>query len=162
MAETDINSFIEAQDVPFYHGYGQALEEIRNGRKTNHWMWYVFPQLRGLGRSAVAYYYGIAGKDEARRYLEHPVLGARLREVTEALLTHKGRSVTSIFGEIDAVKVRSCMTMFDCLSPGDIFGEVIDSFFDGTRCELTLKVMRRCEEPEQQSLSTGIGSFENC
>lgn len=148
MAETDINRFIEAQDVPFYHGYEKALEEIRGGLKINHWMWYIFPQFRGLGRSSVAYYYGITGKDEARRYLEHPVLGARLRKVTEALLTHKGKSVSSIFGETDALKVRSCMTLFDFLSPDDIFGEALDSFFDGTRCELTLKVMRRCVDPE--------------
>ena len=116
---------------------------MKNGRKTNHWIWYIFPQLRCLGRSSRAHYYGIADRDEAQRYLEHPILGARIREITEVLLEHKDKTALSIFGDIDAVKVRSCMTMFDFLSPNDIFGEVLDSFYKSERCEITLRVMQQ-------------------
>ena len=83
-AEIDINRFVAAQEMPYFCGYRQALEEIRSGRKINHWIWYIFPQLRCLGRSSLAHYYGVADKDEAQRYLEHTVLGARIREITEA------------------------------------------------------------------------------
>lgn len=140
---TDINRFIEAQEVPYFCGYKQALEEIKNGRKTNHWIWYIFPQLRCLGRSSRAHYYGIADRYEAQRYLNHIILGRRIREITEALLEHKDKTALSIFGDIDAVKVRSCMTMFDFLSPNDIFGEVLRSFYNEERCEITLQVMQR-------------------
>ena len=140
---TDINRFIEAQEVPYFCGYKQALEEVKNGRKTNHWIWYIFPQLRCLGRSSRAHYYGIADRDEAQRYLEHPILGARIREITEVLLEHKDKTALSIFGDIDAVKVRSCMTMFDFLSPNDIFGEVLRSFYNEERCKITLRVMQQ-------------------
>ena len=140
---TDINRFIEAQEVPFFCGYKQALEEVKNGRKTNHWIWYIFPQLRCLGRSSRAHYYGIADRDEAQRYLEHPILGARIREITEVLLEHKDKTALSIFGDIDAVKVRSCMTMFDFLSPNDIFGEVLRSLYNEERCKITLRVMQQ-------------------
>ncbi len=140
---TDINRFLEAQQIPDFCGYTQALEEVNNGKKTNHWIWYIFPQLRCLGRSSRAHYYGIADKYEAEAYLAHNILGARLREITEALLKHKDKTALSIFGDIDALKVRSCMTMFDYLSPNDIFGEVLDSFYQSERCELTLKVMRQ-------------------
>ena len=140
--ETDINRFIKAQEVPYFSGYKQALAEIKNGKKTNHWIWYIFPQLRCLGRSSRAHYYGIADRDEAQRYLEHPILGARIREITAALLEHKDKSPVEIFGDIDARKLRSSMTMFDFLSPNDIFGEVLRSFYNGERCELTLEVMQ--------------------
>lgn len=143
LAETDINRFIEAQEIPYVCGYRQALEEVKKSRKKSHWIWYIFPQLRCLGRSRRAHYYGIADSDEAQRYLEHPILGARIREITEALLAHRNKTALEIFGDIDAVKVRSCMTMFDYLSPNDIFGEVLDSFYESERCELTLKVMQQ-------------------
>ena len=140
-SETDINRFLEAQ-ASRYCGYEVALNEIKNGRKRSHWMWYIFPQLRCLGRSSRAHYYGIADRDEAQRYLEHPILGARIREITEALLEHKDKSAVEIFGDIDARKLRSSMTMFDFLSPNDIFCEVLRSFYNGERCELTLEVMQ--------------------
>lgn len=140
---TDINRFVEAQEVPYFCGYKQALEEIKNGRKTNHWIWYIFPQLRCLERSSRAHYYGISDRYEAQRYLNHIILGRRIREITEALLEHKDKTALSIFGDIDAVKVRSCMTMFDFLSPNDIFGEVLRSFYNEERCEITLQVMQR-------------------
>ena len=140
-SETDINRFIEAQNVPYFSGYKQALEEIKNGKKTNHWIWYIFPQLRCLGRSSTAIYYGIADKSEAQRYLADAVLGQRLREISAALLAHTNKTAEEILGVTDAIKVRSCMTMFDFLSPNDIFGEVLDSFYGGERCEITLRVM---------------------
>ena len=140
-SETDINRFIETQNVPYFSGYKQALEEVKNGKKTNHWIWYIFPQLRCLGRSSTAIYYGIADKSEAQRYLADAVLGQRLREISAALLAHTDKRAEEILGVTDAIKVRSCMTMFDFLSPNDIFGEVLDSFYSGERCEITLKVM---------------------
>ena len=140
---TDIHRFIGAQEAPYFCGYRQALDEVKNGRKTNHWIWYIFPQLRCLGRSSRAHYYGIADREEAERYLNHILLGRRIREITNALLEHKDKTAESIFGDIDAVKVRSCMTMFDFLSPNDIFGEVLRSFYNEERCEITLKVMQQ-------------------
>ena len=83
--ETDINRFIEAQEIPYFCGYKQALEEIKNGKKINHWIWYIFPQLRCLGRSSRAHFYGIADRSEAERYLNHQILGSRIREITVAL-----------------------------------------------------------------------------
>ncbi len=141
LEDTDINRFLEAQEIPYFCGYKQALEEVKNGKKTNHWIWYIFPQLRCLGRSSRAYYYGIAGKEEAQEYLNHFILGGRIRNITKELLKHKDKTALSIFGDIDAIKVRSCMTMFDYLSPNDIFGEVLDSFYKSERCELTRKIM---------------------
>ena len=140
---SDINRFIEAQEIPYFCGYKHALEEIKNGKKINHWIWYIFPQLRCLGRSSRAHYYGIADRAEAEQYFNHQILGSRIREITEALLTHKDKTALEIFGEIDAIKVRSYMTMFDYLSPCDIFCEVLDSFYKSERCELTLKVMQQ-------------------
>ena len=143
LPETDINRFLEAQESPYYGSFRQALDEIRNGKKTSHWIWYIFPQLRCLGRSSRAHYYGIADKAEAEQYLNNRFLGPRIREITNALLEHKDKTALSIFGDIDAIKVRSCMTMFDFLSPNDIFGEVLRSFYNEERCEITLKVMRQ-------------------
>ena len=90
--ETDINRFIEAQEIPYFCGYTQALEEIKNGKKINHWIWYIFPQLRCLGCSSRAHFYGIADRSEAERYLNHQILGSRIREITEALLAHRDKT----------------------------------------------------------------------
>ena len=114
---------------------------LTDGRKRTHWIWFIFPQLAVLGRSANAKYYGISGYDEAEAYLEHPILGARLREITRALLQHRGESAVDILGGIDAVKVRSCMTLFDAVSPDDIFQEVLDAFYGGTYDKMTLDYM---------------------
>lgn len=130
--ENDIMRFIDAQDSS-WSGYDVALGEIRSGRKSSHWIWYIFPQLRGLGHSRNSHYYGIADRQEALDYLNHPVLGCRLREITEALLAHSGRSARSILGGIDALKVRSCMTLFDSIAPNDIFDTVLAAFYDGDR-----------------------------
>lgn len=129
---TDIERFVEAQKTP-YADYQLALSEIVKGRKISHWIWYIFPQLRGLGHSRRSYYYGIADRAEAAAYLNHPVLGPRLREISEELLAHTNKSAEYIFGGIDAAKVKSCMTLFNCISPNDIFSDVLDSFYNGER-----------------------------
>ena len=134
-----LNRFLEAQKIM----YETALEEIKKGEKESHWIWYIFPQRRCLGRSSRAHYYGIADRAEAEQYFNHQILGSRIREITEALLAHRNKTASEIFGEIDAIKVRSCMTMFDYLSPCDIFSEILDSFYESERCELTLKVMQQ-------------------
>ncbi len=130
--EYNILRFVEAQEDSWV-GYDKALAEIKRGKKVNHWIWYIFPQLRGLGHSRRSYYYGIADKAEAEAYLNHPILGPRLREISKELLVHVGKPVTYIFGDIDPAKVQSCMTLFDCISPDDIFSDVLDSFYDGER-----------------------------
>lgn len=129
--------FLTAQE--FY--YKLALQEITDGRKSSHWIWFIFPQLAILGRSANAKFYGISGANEAKAYLNHPILGARLREITTALLQHRGKDATSILGGIDAMKVRSCMTLFDAVSPNDIFRQVLDAFYDGNPDKYTLHYM---------------------
>lgn len=131
-ADNSLERFIEGQKTP-HADYEVALNEVRKGRKISHWIWYIFPQLRGLGQSKRSYYYGIANRQEAEAYLRHPVLGKRLREITGALLEHEGRYPQSILGRIDALKVQSCMTLFDSISPDDIFAEVLDAFYEGIR-----------------------------
>ena len=110
----NLNRFIEGQST-LYRDYDTALEEISKGRKVLHWIWYIFPQLKGLGYSRRSLYYGIADRKEAKAYLKHPVLEGRLREITNALLRHEGRYPEAIFVIIDAKKVQSCMTLFDCI-----------------------------------------------
>lgn len=140
MNAEDIERFVIAQGVE-YAGYAQALAEIQGGRKYDHWIWYIFPQLRALGRSHNARFYGIADRTEAAAYLAHPLLGARLREISRALLEHSGKSAVSILGHIDALKVCSCMTLFDYLAPNDVFAEVLAAFYEGQRCPLTLELL---------------------
>lgn len=131
--------FLEAQEGD----YDRALAEIRQGRKDSHWMWYVFPQFRGLGASATSRFYAIASADEARAYLAHPVLGRRLIECAEAVLAVSGRSAHEIFGSPDDVKLRSSATLFAAISPkGSVFQQIIDRYFDGVGDEVTLRLMR--------------------
>jgi len=112
--------------------YPGALAELRAGRKTGHWIWFVFPQVAGLGRSAMSQQYAIASLDEARAYLAHPILGPRLRECAGAVLATTGRSAEEILGGIDAVKLRSSMTLFHRAAPDEaLFVDVLDRFFDG-------------------------------
>ena len=114
MEEMNIERFIQAQNRG--GSYNAALQEIHDGRKRSHWIWYVFPQMRGLGHSGMSEMYGIASLEEARAYLEHPTLKARLYEISRALLAHSDKSAESILGGIDAVKVRSCMTLFKAIT----------------------------------------------
>ena len=140
-----VRRFVEAQNA-VYAGYKQALEEVRNGRKVWHWIWYVFPQMRGLGHSERANYYGIADREEAEDYLLNFTLNDRIHEISEALLQHKGKSVYRIFGEIDAMKVQSSMTLFDAISPDDVFGKVLDQFYGGVRDKRTLGLLDEYED----------------
>ena len=138
MDEFNLGRFVDAQ-APVY---ADALAELRRGRKESHWMWFVFPQLAGLGRSATARFYAIGSRDEARAYLAHPLLGPRLVECTEATLAHRGRSPEAIFGPVDAMKFRSSMTLFEAAAEGaGTFGHALDSFFDGARDAATLDLL---------------------
>lgn len=131
--ENDLRRFVAAQGE-LCNGYDLALSEIRSGRKVSHWIWYIFPQLRGLGHSRLSFFYGLAGREEAEAYLQDDTLGPRLREISRALLSHAGKKTAKeILGYIDAMKVRSCMTLFDCISPGDVFAEVLETFYGGKR-----------------------------
>lgn len=147
LSDRDINRFIEAQDRCYPYStnnqsiYLEALQEIQNGKKTSHWIWFIFPQLRGLGHSSYAIYFGITNKYEAEEYLSNNVLRSRLRQITKALLSHKDKTALAILGHIDAIKVRSCMTLFDYLSPNDIFEQALHQFYNGTKCDKTLSLL---------------------
>jgi uncharacterized protein (DUF1810 family) len=124
----DLHRFETAQDGV----YDSVLAELRAGRKTGHWMWFVFPQIAGLGMSAMSQRYAIASLEEARAYLGHPVLGPRLAECAGVLIEHSGRTAEEIFGGIDAVKLRSSMTLFARASEGDsIYQAVLERYFGG-------------------------------
>jgi uncharacterized protein (DUF1810 family) len=126
----DLERFVTAQDSG--STYQHAVTELRKGRKTSHWMWFIFPQIAGLGRSAMAQAYAISDLVEARAYLSHPVLGPRLVECAELVASHRGVSAQQIFGGIDAIKLRSSMTLFAHADPDQlIFGQVIDQYYDG-------------------------------
>ncbi len=140
MEEFDLGRFKEAQ-ANSYEGYEAALREIRAGRKVSHWIWYIFPQLKGLGRSYYCDFYGISGLKEAEAYLKDETLGSRLREISGALLGHKGEKTVDILGTIDARKVKSCMTLFDLLAPADVFAEVLEAFYEGKRDQRTLSMV---------------------
>ncbi|MBO5698606.1 MAG: DUF1810 domain-containing protein [Bacteroidaceae bacterium] len=123
----DLNRFLEAQE----RDYPIALREIQNGRKVSHWIWYIFPQEKGLGHSYNAKFYGLDGIDEARAYLAHPILGERLRIICRALLTHAGKlKIDYIMGsKIDVIKLQSSMNLFNKVSPNDIFKEVLEVYY---------------------------------
>lgn len=135
----NLNRFIEAQN----RDYDIALAEIRAGKKASHWMWYIFPQLKGLGRSSTSEYYGLSGIKEAQAYLSDPILKARLIEITGAVLAHKDKSAEEIFGGIDAKKLRSCMTLFSTAAPDiPVFDAVLEQFFNGTLDRNTLRLTK--------------------
>jgi uncharacterized protein (DUF1810 family) len=126
----DLDRFVTAQDAG--GSYQHAVGELRNGRKTSHWMWYVFPQIAGLGQSPTSQFYAVSSIDEARAYLAHPVLGPRLRECAEILAGLSGRTAEQIFGGIDAMKLRSAMTLFHQADPSEaVFGQVLEQYFGG-------------------------------
>ncbi len=123
--------------------YAVALGEIKDGEKRSHWMWYIFPQLRGLGMSSMAHAYGIAGLEEASAYLMHPILSARLFEISETLLTQKKKKPEDIFGYTDAMKLRSSMTLFALVSDdGSVFHKVLERFYKGQMDERTLELIK--------------------
>lgn len=137
--QPSLERFLQPQST----SYQTALAEVRAGYKCSHWMWYVFPQLKGLGFSSTAQFYGINGKEEAKAYLEHTVLGARLREITSVLLTLEGKSALEIFGWTDAMKLRSCMTLFNAVANGDdLFQKVLDKYYNGKADDVTLAMLK--------------------
>ena len=133
-----LDRFVRAQDGTF----DTALAEIAEGRKRSHWMWFIFPQFAGLGSSATSRHFAIASVEEARAYLGHPILGARLRQCADALLSVQGCTADEIFGETDAMKLRSSATLFASVSPADSpFHRLLDCYFDGERDERTLQLI---------------------
>jgi uncharacterized protein (DUF1810 family) len=136
----NLDRFVEAQDGD----YRQALSEIRSGSKYSHWMWYIFPQVDGLGFSPTARQFAIKSRAEAEAYLKHPILGPRLVECAEAVLLVEGRSAFDIFGTPDDLKLRSCATLFASLSlPGSVFHRLIDKYYEGRRDEKSVEILDR-------------------
>lgn len=136
----DADRFLTAQEPVF----ATALAELRRGRKESHWMWFIFPQLRDLGRSVTARFYGLSGLEEARMYLAHPVLGPRLVQVTEAVLAIQGRSLFEIFGSPDDLKFRSCLTLFSYVVEDQRaypFTQALEHFCQGERDRMTLQLV---------------------
>lgn len=135
----DLERFVVAQEVAF----DGALRELRQGRKTGHWIWFVFPQIVGLGRSEMSRRYGLESVAEASAYLEHPILGRRLRECVRAVLATSGSTAEEIFGSLDAMKVRSSMTLFHRAAPDDpAFTEILERFYGGVTDEATDALLR--------------------
>ena len=135
---SSLDRFVRAQEKD----YAQALAELKAGRKRTHWIWYILPQLRDLGRSPMAREYGIEGRGEAAAYLAHPVLGPRLVACVHAILGHADRSAVEILGEVDAMKFRSCLTLFHAVAPGEAcFANALQVFYDGKPDAETLRLL---------------------
>ena len=134
----DLGRFVEAQAST----YEQALSELRAGRKRTHWMWFVLPQLRGLGQSEMSYVYGVTNRAEALAYYMHPVLGKRLTQCVEAVLSHGTISATTILGEVDALKFQSCLTLFASVAPQEpCFAQALQAFYAGKQDHATLRLL---------------------
>ena len=141
--ENDLERFVEAQD----RVYEDVRQELAAGRKATHWMWFVFPQLRGLGRSAAAQYYGIGSREEALAYLGHPALGARLRECVGLVLAVDGSGAHAIFGSPDDLKFRSSMTLFAAAAPAEpLFRRALEKYFGGEPDRVTLEILRSAQQ----------------
>ncbi|WEX77845.1 DUF1810 domain-containing protein [Sinorhizobium numidicum] len=136
----DLERFVKAQE----NTYAAALAELRAGAKRTHWMWFIFPQIEGLGHSPTAQYYALSNIDEARAYLKHPLLGRRILECTEAVNAVRGRSALEIFGRPDDLKFRSSMTLFEAAAPTiGAFARALDHYFDGVRDTRTTEILNR-------------------
>jgi uncharacterized protein (DUF1810 family) len=134
----NLQRFVDAQEAI----YQAVLDELRSGAKLSHWMWFIFPQLAGLGRSATARFYGLSSLEEARAYLEQPLLGPRVRECLGTLLSWAQRKTAEeILGPVDALKLRSSLTLFDQVDPAGIFADALAAFFAGKPDELTLALL---------------------
>ena len=143
-----MNRFVRAQE----DDYADALSELISGRKRTHWMWYIFPQIDGLGHSATSKYYAIKSREEAQAYLNHPVLGPRLRECAEALLAVEGQSASKIFDYPDDLKLQSSMTLFACAGDsGSVFARVLDKYFLGRRDQKTLHLLEELRRKDKRS-----------
>lgn len=135
---SDLKRFKDAQA----YSYNAALQEIRKGRKRSHWMWYIFPQIQGLGQSAISRRYAIADLQEAKEYLQDEVLGSRLEEISRAALELETNDPLEVFGYPDNLKLRSSMTLFEAADPdNELFGKVLDKYFNGDRDTLTLNIL---------------------
>ena len=133
----DLQRFIDAQV-----DYPTALAEIRSGKKRSHWMWYIFPQIAGLGSSTNSKFYSIKSMEEARAYIQHPILGARLLEISEALVQLNGNDASAIFGNPDDLKLKSSMTLFGALPGADtVFQSVLAKFFNGEKDSVTMEII---------------------
>lgn len=132
-----LDRFVEAQTL----SYTTALAEIRRGAKRSHWMWYIFPQIAGLGRSSTARHFAIRSADEARAFLDHPVLGTRYRECVSALQDLPTSDPVAVFGEVDAMKLKSSLTLFEHVRPATLFAAAIDRWFGGERDTATLRLL---------------------
>ena len=133
----DLDRFVKAQEKM----YDIALNEIKNGKKISHFMWYIFPQLKGLGYSEISNYYGISGLDEAKEYLEDEILGNRLYNITLELLKIEEDDPINIFGNVDALKLKSSMTLFDIVSDDEIFYDVLKKYYGGKKDERTIALL---------------------
>ena len=138
----DLQRFLGPHDAM----WPRVRAEMAAGRKESHWIWFVFPQIIGLGSSPRSVHFAIRSRKEAAAYLAHPVLGARLREVTDWVLNVEGHSAHDIFGDPDDMKFRSSMTLFDVISPNDIFAAALDKYFDSDRDDRTLSILREIEK----------------
>ncbi len=140
----DLNRFTSAQE----RVYDTVVAELRSGRKRSHWIWFIFPQIDGLGHSSTSIYYAIKSIEEARQYLNHPVLGARLVQCAETVLAVEGRSVSDIFGYPDDMKLKSSMTLFASVAenPESVFVRVLDKYFRGEQDERTLQLLARLRD----------------
>lgn len=140
MPRFDLDRFVTAQA----RVYALALGELRRGSKESHWMWFIFPQLAGLGRSATARFYGIVSAEEAKAYLAHPLLASRLAECTEAVMRHQDKSAEAIFGNVDAMKFRSSLTLFgETADDADLFRQALGAFYQGEADPETLRLLGR-------------------
>ena len=138
MNDDDLRRFVQAQEARM----DDVLAELATGRKRTHWMWFVFPQLRGLGHSQMAWHFGLQSRGEAAAYLAHPLLGPRLRECVELVLAVDGRSAHAVFGSPDDLKLRSCLTLFREIDGVDgVFGKALDKYFDGQPDAATLQLL---------------------
>ena len=134
----DLSRFTKAQEQDFK----TAFKEIKNGRKMSHWMWYIFPQIQGLGKSSTSQYYGIKDLNEARAFINDPYLGGNLKKISMALLELEENNAVAIFGKPDDIKLKSCMTLFSCISEdGSIFHKVLEKYFDGRKCKRTVSII---------------------
>ena len=147
----DLDRFVKAQDSEMYT-YADALNEIKEGHKQGHWIWYVFPQIKGLGHSYKSEFYGIASTEEAKAYMGHPVLSKRLRDITGAFLNCNNPSAFNVLGFPDVLKVQSCMTLFDIVSPNDVFNDVLDKYYEGKRCEKTVRRLGIRDEKNKNAI----------
>ena len=135
----NLKRFLDAQS----NTYERALTEIKNGRKRSHWMWYIFPQHKGLGRSSTSMKYAIKSQEEANIYINHPILGQRLIEITKAFLSIENKTAYEVLGGPDDLKIKSSMTLFDTIqNENDLFDSVLEKYFEGNRCRRTISGLK--------------------